>query len=415
MAMANPNYIPRRAAQKIAVALEDTRVVLVAGPRQSGKSTLVKQFAGQGRRYVSLDDIQVVTAAKQDPIGFIRGLESGVIDEIQRAPELMLAIKDSVDRDSTPGRFLITGSTNLLAMPAIGDSLAGRIELIMLYPLAQAEIHDAPGSMIDRLFDGEAPSWAGEAIYGKQLLLAVLSGGYPEAIRRTKEDRRRAWFEDYLSFVLDRDVRDIAEVEQLEKLPTLMRVLGEHASQLTNYAAIGNALLLSKPTVARYLSILERLYLVRATQPWFTNPLLRLIKTPKVHFLDSGLLAHVRDDTAASFDMDRGRLGPLMETFAASEVLKQLSWSNTRATFSHFRTRDGEEVDIVLEDQRGRIIGLEIKASATLRPKDFNGLKKLQVAVGDKFVRGLILHDHDRITPISEKIQAAPLSLLWQM
>jgi uncharacterized protein len=408
-------YIQRRAAQKVDVALQDTRVVLVAGPRQSGKSTLVKQFSGPQRRYVSLDDIQVLTAAKSDPVGFIRNLGRATIDEIQRAPELMLAIKDSVDRDPTPGRFLITGSTNLLAMPTIGDSLAGRIERVMLYPLAQAEINQSSGTLIDKLFAGEKPTWQGEAVTGNDLLQSVLKGGYPEAAMRQNEARRRAWFSDYLAFVLDRDVRDIADVDQLGKLPALMQMLGEHASQLTNFSALGTALNLSTPTIARYVSILERLYLVQATPPWFTNRLSRLIKTPKIHFLDSGLLAHVRDDSQGSFDLDRHRLGALMETFAASEIMKQLTWSKTRASFSHFRTREGDEVDIVIEDQRGRIVGIEIKASATLRPKDFSGLKKLEQATGDKFVYGLVLHDYDRITPISEKIQGAPLSLLWQM
>jgi uncharacterized protein len=409
------DYIPRRAARKVELALQDTRVVLVAGPRQSGKSTLVKRFSDETRPYVSLDDAQVLSAARSDPIGFVRNLDRAVIDEIQRAPELMLAIKDSVDRDPTPGRFLITGSTNLLALPKIGDSLAGRIEKIMLYPLAQAEFFQSSGTMIDRLFAGEKPSWQGSPLCGPSLLETMLKGGYPEPAGRKNEERRRAWFADYLTFVLDRDVRDIADIDQLGKLPALLQLLGEHASQLTNLASLGSALNLSTPTIARYVSILERLYLLQATRPWFTNRLSRLIKTPKVHFIDSGLLAHIRDDGQDSFRLDRSRLGPLTESFAVSEILKQLSWSKTRATMSHFRTRDGDEVDIVLEDPRGRIIGIEIKASATLRPKDFSGLKKLEQAVGDKFVYGLILHDHDRITPVSARIQGAPLSLLWQM
>jgi uncharacterized protein len=408
-------YIPRRAANKVELALLDTRVVLVAGPRQSGKSTLVKRFSGETRPYVSLDDAQVLSAARADPIGFVRNLDRAVIDEIQRAPELMLAIKDSVDRDPTPGRFLITGSTNLLAVPKIGDSLAGRIEKIMLYPLAQAEFFQSSGTLIDRLFAGERPSWQGSPLCGPALLEAILKGGYPESAGRKNEERRRTWFSDYLTFVLDRDVRDIADIDQLGKLPALMQLLGEHASQLTNFAALGSALNLSTPTIARYMTILERLYLLQATRPWFTNRLSRLIKTPKVHFIDSGLLAHVRDDGEDSFRLDRSRLGPLTESFAVSEILKQLSWSKTRANLSHFRTRDGDEVDVVLEDPRGRIIGIEIKASATLRPKDFSGLKKLEQAVGDKFVYGLVLHDHDRITPVGAKIQGAPLSLLWQM
>jgi predicted AAA+ superfamily ATPase len=362
-----------------------------------------------------LDDPAVLSAARADPTGFIRGLDRVIIDEIQRAPELMLSIKESVDRDPRPGRFLLTGSTNILALPTLADSLAGRMAMIRLYPLAQAEIRSAPGSMIDRLFAGDPPLWPRDPVFGPALLETMLAGGYPEAIARADPERRREWLEDYLRLVLDRDVRDIANLEQLHLMPRLMAMLAEHAGQLTVAAHLASPLQISALTVQRYMAILQRLYLVDSLPAWHSNRLSRLLKTPKIHFIDTGLLASLRGDPVEAFEFDKVRLGPIAESFAYTEILKQLTWSRTRTRISHFRTKEGDEVDLVLEDNRGRIVGIEVKAGATLRMKDFSGLKKLEQAAGDLFVRGLILHDHDRITPVSEKIQGAPMSLLWQM
>lgn len=416
--MQAPNQSPifRRYIEKnVTEALEDTRVVLVVGPRQAGKTTLMRQFVSDDRPYLTLDDPATFNRAKTDPVEFIRSLNKAVIDEIQRAPELMMVIKESVDRDTRPGRFLLTGSANVMALPTVGDSLAGRIEIVTLLPLSQAEITGSPGRMIDRLYAGEGPILQGAPIYGDPLLQAVLKGGYPEALRRASASRRAIWLQDYLALVLDRDVRDIANIDQLDKLPMLMRMLGEQAGQLVNIRALSVALGISAPTVQRYITVLERMFLLRQIRPWFSNRLSRLIKSPKLHMVDSGLLATLRDATTATLAADRSRLGPLLESFVVSEVLKSLSWNETRAQISHFRTKDQDEVDLVLEDARGRIIGIEVKAAATLRPNDFSGLRKLQEAAGEKFVQGVLLHDHDRVTPYSEKIRAAPVSLLWQM
>lgn len=412
----NQPLIFRRYIEKnVTEALEDTRVVLVVGPRQAGKTTLMRQFVSDDRPYLTLDDPATFSRAKADPVEFIRSLNKAVIDEIQRAPELMMVIKESVDRDTRPGRFLLTGSANVMALPTVGDSLAGRIEIVTLLPLSQAEITGAPGRMIDRLFAGEGPALQGSAIFGDPLTQAVLKGGYPEALRRSSASRRSVWLQDYLALVLDRDVRDIANIDQLDKLPMLMRMLGEQAGQLVNLRALSVALGISAPTVQRYITVLERMFLLRQIRPWFSNRLSRLIKSPKLHMVDSGLLATLRDANTANLAVDRSRLGPLLESFVISEVLKCLSWNETRAEISHFRTKEQDEVDLVLEDARGRIIGIEVKAAATLRPNDFSGLRKLQEAAGDKFVQGILLHDHDRVTPYSEKIRAAPVSLLWQM
>jgi len=409
------HIIHRNIRSHVETALTDTRVVLIVGPRQAGKTTLARQFSGVDRPYITLDDAGALSAARADPVGFVRGIERAVIDEVQRAPELMLAIKESVDRNDAPGRFLLTGSANLAAVPMIADSLAGRMATISLLPFAQSEIRSMPGRLLDRLFAGEEPTVGKDAVFGDELLELVLRGGYPEALRRATPARRTAWLEDYAAQILDRDVRDIANIDQLDRLPRLLEVLAEHAGQLVNHSSFGAALGLSSVTAQKYVAILERLFLVRTLAPWSSNRLSRLIKTPKLHFLDSGLLATLREDEDEKVRQDRTRFGALLESFVVSELLKLASWSERRMSFSHYRTKDQDEVDVVIEDRRGRIIGIEVKASATVRPQDFRGLRQLQEALGDRFVRGLVLHDHDRVTPFGEKLQAAPISVLWSM
>ncbi len=409
------SYIERRARPIVEAALADTRVVLISGPRQAGKTTLARQLAQDGRPYITLDDAGTLDAARSDPTGFIRGIDRAVIDEVQRAPDLMLAIKESVDRDDAPGRFLLTGSANLATVPAIADSLAGRMAVVSLLPFAQCEIRSTAGQLLDRLFSGEEPTIGEGVVFGDDLMDVVMKGGYPEVLRRSTPARRTAWLEDYVSLILDRDVRDIANIDQLDRLPRLLDVLAEHAGQLVNHSSFGSALGLSSVTAHKYVAILERLFLIRTVAPWSNNRLSRLVKTPKLHFLDTGLLASLREDDRDTLRRDKTRFGALLESFVVSELLKLASWSDRRLSFSHYRTKDQDEVDVVIEDRRGRIIGIEVKASATVKSDDFRGLRQLQEAVGERFIRGLVLHDHDRVTPFAEKLQAAPLSILWSM
>jgi uncharacterized protein len=416
-AASNP-AIARHVQSKIATALQDTRVVLVVGPRQAGKTTLAKRYANSDRPYITLDDPATLAAARSDPAGFVRGLKQAVIDEVQRAPDLLLAIKESVDNDQAPGRFLLTGSTNLMAMPLVADSLAGRLEVITLLPFAQAELAGTPGNLLDRLFDGIGLPAVSNPVISDALMDIVLKSGYPEALRRTSASRRQTWLQDYVALILDRDVRDIANIDQLDRMPRLLDMLAAHAGQLVNHSSYGAALGLTVPTAQKYVGILERLFLTRMLPPWHSNAVSRLTKTPKLHFLDTGLLAALRDVSPAQLQKDRKgertAWGPLLQNFVVSEVLKLATWSDKRLRISHFRTKERDEVDLVIEDQRGRVIGIEVKASATVRPNDLRGLRQLQAAVGSKFVQGLVLHDHDRITPFDEKLHAGPVSLLWQ-
>jgi predicted AAA+ superfamily ATPase len=407
-----PHY-PRHTLHRITQAFVDTRVVLVAGPRQAGKTTLAEAIAREnGLAFFTLDNPTTLSAARSDPVGFLRGLDRAVIDEIQRAPDLLLAIKESVDTDKRPGRFLLTGSANLMTLPRVADSLAGRMEIIRLLPLAQTEICGREKDFFGPLFRGEPPS-CGEMIVADALVEAVLTGGYPEAVARTSWSRRQTWHLDYLDAILSRDVRDIAHVEDMARMPQLMALLAAHAGGLVNYSTLGAGIGVSHVTTRKYLGVFESLFLIRTLQPWHTNRISRLIKTPKVHFLDSGLLASLREVTPERLKRDRSPFGAILESFVFAELLKLASWSDARLTFSHFRDKEKNEVDIVIEDMRGRVIGVEIKASATVTASDFKGLKHLKEACGDKFVCGLVLYDHDKVVPFGERLFAAPLSALW--
>jgi hypothetical protein len=404
---------PRFAAAQVEQALADTRVVLLAGPRQAGKTTLAQSLADGPRSFQTLDNATTLAAATRDPTGFVRGLDRAVIDEIQRAPGLMLAIKESVDADPRPGRFLLTGSANLMTLPRVADSLAGRMETVRLLPLAQSEIAGAaPPAFLQAAFRGEPPA-TGRSIVGDELARAVLAGGYPEALERKTWGRRQDWYLDYVEAVVQRDVRDIANVDQLDAMPRLLRVLAEHSGQLINHTGAGAAIGLNHVTTQRYAGLFEQLFLVRTLPPWHSNALKRLTRRPKLHFLDSGLLAALRGVTPERIARHRGDFGPILESFVFSELLKLAGWSGERLTFSHYRDKDQYEVDVVIEDRSGRLVGVEVKAGATVTADDFRGLRRLAAAAGDQFALGLVLYDHDRAVPFGDRLWAAPLSSLW--
>jgi hypothetical protein len=408
------SLFPRYAARRIKAAFADTRVVLIAGPRQAGKTTLAQEIAREEElAFFTLDNPTALEAAQSDPVGFLRGIDRAVIDEIQRAPELLLALKENVDADPRPGRFLLTGSANLMTLPRVADSLAGRMEIVRLLPLAISEIGGRRPDFFGPAFCGESPS-CGEPVVAEALIEAVLKGGYPEAVRRASPSRRQNWHLDYLDALLSRDVRDIAHIEDMARMPQLMALLAEHAGQLVNYSNLGAGIGVSHVTTRKYVGVFESLFLIRTLPPWHSNRLKRLIKTPKLHFLDAGLLASLRDMTPERVRLDRGPFGAVLESFVFAELLKLASWSDAaRLRFSHFRDKERNEVDIVIEDARGRVVGVEVKASATVTAADFKGLKQLQEACGDKFACGLVLYDHDKTVPFGERLFAAPLSVLW--
>lgn len=393
-------------------ALVDTSVVLIVGPRRAGKTTLVRKMGEKGRTYITLDDQTTLDAARSDPSGFIRGLDRAIIDEIQRAPDLLLAIKKTVDEDHRPGRFLLTGSANVLTLPRVADSLAGRMETLQMLPLSRAEITGKPTTFLERLFAGKLEGDKG-AIVGDDLVQLVMLGGFPEAINRDSERRRQDWARSYLTSILIRDLRDIADIEKLTELPKFVRLLAEHSGQLVNYSQFGSSINVSYKTGQRYVGLLEQVFLVQTLQPWYTNALKRIAKTPKLHFLDSGLLATARGLTFERVRANRDLFGPILESFVFSEVLKLMTASDLRLTPHHFRDQQMREVDIVLERDDGMIVGIEIKASATVKSSDFGGLRTLAEVCGDRFAFGAVLYDSTDVVPFGDRLAAAPISLLW--
>lgn len=403
---------PRLGRGRIEEALKDTRVVLISGPRQSGKTTLATAIANKDMPFLSLDDPALLDVASSDPVGFLRGIDRAVIDEVQRAPTLLLVIKSSVDRDTRPGRFLLTGSANLMMLPKVADSLAGRMETVRLLPLSQSEIRGGQGRFLDDAFSGKPPP-VGEPVFGTDLVELVLAGGYPEALERKSWPRRQDWHEHYVDGIVQRDIREIAPVGQLAQMPKLLNVLAEHAGQLVNCSGVGAALGMNHVTTQKYMKVFESLYLVHSLQPWFTNKLKRLIKSPKLHFLDSGLLAALKDMSPERIAKNRTAFGAILETFVVGEILKIASWGDERCSVSHFRDKDGNEVDLVIENRRGEVVGIEVKASATVSSADFSGLRKLAAACGDNFVQGIVLYDSGQVVPVDENLFAVPLASLW--
>jgi predicted AAA+ superfamily ATPase len=409
--MRQDKFYPRFVLARVHHALRDTPVVLLNGPRQCGKTTLVDQLVGGHRSYLTLDDDTVLAAARSDPAGFLRGLDRASIDEVQRAPELLRAIKRTVDQDRRPGRFLLTGSADLLALPRVSESLAGRMEVITLLPLAHSELLRRKPRFLDHAFRGKLGSVA-NPVLGPELVDLILAGGYPDLLGRTPS-RRQQWARDYARAVIARDIRDIAEVARLDEMPRLLRALAHHAGQLLNFAELGGQLGFDAKTARRYLGILEQVYLVRRVEPWFTNRLKRMVKTPKLHFLDAGLLAALRGLTAERLSSDREALGGLLETFVFSEISKLITWTDHEVTVHHYRDKDQHEVDLILERDDGAVVGIEIKASATVTEHDFGGLRRLARTCGDQLKLGLVLYDGEISVPFGERLFAAPISTLW--
>jgi len=397
-------------------ALADTPVVLLNGARQTGKSTLVQSLAASnGYRYLTLDDHAVLAAAKNDPVGFVTGLSGPVIiDEVQRAPEIFLPIKADIDRDRRPGRFLLTGSANILLLPRIADSLAGRMEVLSLWPLSSAEMIKSPlFNRVDWLFDGELQSWPIPACDRETLIQTLLSGGFPEAAGRVSQRRRAVWFESYLQAILQRDVRDLANVEQLTEIPNLLQLLALRSAGLLNFADVSRTSRLSQTTLKRYFSLLEMLFLVVRLPSWERNRAKRMVKAPKVFLPDSGLLAHLAGITEDALVPGTGLPGGLVETYVLGELLKHLAFSEKGLTLNHYRTQTNIEVDFILENRLGKLTGIEVKASGSVDGKDFKAMRHLKETEPQSFQRGIVLYAGREVVPFAVDMFAVPLSMFW--
>lgn len=404
----------RFAESPFRAALTDTPVVLIVGARQVGKSTLVRHVLGTtpGATYTTLDDLTALDAARADPVAFVdRGPGLLAIDEVQRAPDLLLAIKASVDRDRQPGRFVLTGSTNILALPTISDALTGRIDVIRLRPLAQAEIVGHDRSFVDAVFGATLPS-AADAMDRRDLVQRIIAGGFPEALERA-DARRAAWFESYVTTIVQRDVRDLSRIEDLTALPRLLRLLASRVGGLLNVSDVSRALGLPITTVNRYLAILTTIMLVEPIPAWSANLGRRLVRAPKVGLVDPGLTAALQGLSAARLQEDPDRLGPLLEAFVTEELRRDAGWSAIGPTTSHYRDQAGAEVDVVLEARDGRVVGIEVKSSSAVTSHDTRGLRALQSATDDRFVQGIVLYTGSEVVPLGDRLVAAPINSLW--
>ena len=444
--MSSPTFYPRSIERRLVEALEDSPVVLIHGPRQCGKTTLAQitcapgyltwlgetltwhgeplswGYARENRdySYFTFDDPVTRDGAKADPMGFVAALpERVILDEVQRVPELFEAIKISVDRQRTPGRFLLTGSTNVFLVPKLSDSLAGRMQIVPLHPLTQYELTSQAdpsrpdAGFISALFGDGFPMFQCELL-GAHLVERIVAGGYPAALERPSARRSANWYRDYVEALVQRDVRDLSRVRSLDVLPRLLRAAADQTAQLFNLSNLASPFELSRPSIGDYVTLLESLFLLERLPAWHSNRLKRLVKSPKLHLTDTGLAAALLGADAKALAADRTLFGHLLETFAFRELRRQASWHDIPTEFFHFRDKDGVETDIVMEQTSGAVAGVEIKAAVTVNRQDFRGLRKLEKAVGNRFVRGIVLYDGEACVPFGDRFFAVPISRLWK-
>lgn len=406
---------PRFLAARLREALADTPAVLVHGPRQCGKTTLVRAVGERrGYRYFSFDEEPLRRAALEDPEGFVGGLPPrAILDEVQRVPGLFTTLKLAIDRRRVPGRFILTGSANVLLVPMLADSLAGRMGILRLHPLAQCEQMRRPPRFLDDLF-GDGFRTSTSPRLGAELGLRVASGGFPAALALRTGARRTAWYRDYVETQIQRDVRDLSRIRSLDALPRLLTLAASHTASLINVSDLAGPFQLTRQTIHDYVTVLERVFLLERLPPWYSNRLSRLVKSPKLHIGDTGIACALLGLDSKALMADRDTLGPLLETFVLQELKRQASWRPTPLTFSHFRDRDGVEVDIVLQEGAAAVAGVEVKSSATVSSADFRGLRKLKEASGKLFSRGVVLYDGQTSASFGDGMHAAPIRALWE-
>ena len=413
--MTNQNLYPRYLRARVVEALADTPVVLIHGPRQCGKTTLARLVGDEGKfAYYTFDDDVQRAAAQTDPIGFVADLpERVILDEVQRVPELFISLKAEVDSRREPGRFILTGSANVLLVPKLGDSLAGRMEILRLHPLSQAELAGEDTSFLTLLFNAAFQAGPSGKRLGMKLAERVASGGYPAALARVTPRRRMTWYKDYADTLIQRDIRDLARISAMDALPRLLTLTAGQTACLMNISELAAPFQISRPTIREYITLLSRIFLLEELPPWHNNRMKRLIKTPKLHLGDTGLACTLLGLDAEMLWQDRALFGRLLETFVYQELRRHASWQEETIVFSHFRNKDKVEIDIVLESG-GLVAGIEVKAAATVTSDDFKGLRKIQESVQERFSAGVVLYDGGSVVPFGNNLYAVPISCLWQ-
>jgi hypothetical protein len=410
-----PDLIPRGSHDLVVEALGDTRIVLLLGARQVGKSTLAEQIVATDRpaSSVNLDTQAARQAANSDPEGFVAGLSRPVlIDEVQRGgPDLVLAIKSAVDKDWTAGQFFLTGSANVLANRKVLDALTGRVEIVTLWPLAQSEIEGTDRNFVESLFEGEPPQIEDAPVGRGAIAGRLIAGGYPEALGRSERARSR-WFASYLETTLEKDLDDITDAHKLKEMPRLLRLLASQAANVVVPANISRDIALHRETVEAYIGLLEAVFLVRRLPAWTPGIRSRELRNPKVYVADTGLLLHLLGANEERLANDDQVTGKALENFVAMEILRHADWSEAHPKLFHYR-QGRDEIDVVLENRAGEVAAVEVKASASVSPRDWRGLSRLRDARRKGFCCGVLLYTGANTVPLSDRIFAVPVSGLW--
>ncbi len=413
-------HVTRRIEPVIRSRMLDEPVVALQGPRAVGKTTLLRALAeASDSTVLDLDDPATRAAVEADPVTFVSGPGPLFIDEYQHVPMILDAIKAELNRDGSPGRFVISGSTHHDALPRAAQALTGRLHLMDILPLAQGEIDGTPDTLVARLF--AAPASTVDArpstTTREEYISRVTDGGFPPALRRASPGARSRWFNDYLALCLERDVAELARIQQKAALPKLLARLSGQTAQMLNIASAGQAAGLKARTAENYTKLLEALFLVQRLPAWGTTLRARAVAMPKLHVIDTGLAAHLlrltpeklarRDPTATQ------EFGHLLETFVVAEVMKQLSWMDDITGLGHWRTHDGAEVDLIIERRDGAIVAIEVKAATRVTTRDLTGLRAIRDALGDAFVAGVVLNTGPQAYRADDRIQVLPIDRLW--
>lgn len=410
--------ISRHLKNKLLDALEDSPIVFLNGPRQAGKSTLAQHITSKGfpAEYATFDSTTQMAAAASAPETYLRERKGAlIIDEVQLVPEIFRALKVVIDErrlthvGKLKGCFLLTGSANIMALPKLSDPLVGRMGILTLYPLSGAEVTQGQGDFIDRLFLGDFHT--DNRVYTVTEIIRMAT--FPE-ISNTSMRTRTNWFDGYLSTILQRDVRSLAEIEKISVMPNLLRILASRAGGLINDADIARDAGLNPMTSRHYKTLLKLLFLTFELAPWYRNIGKRLVKASKGYMVDTLLLCHLLQYEIDDLEKNRPELfGHVVENFVATELLKLIAHNDHNLSLLHFRTGDNKEVDFVLEKSNGQLVGIEVKTNDNVTKNDFKGLKELQALSSHDFACGIVLYRGKDVVPFGPKLWAVPISNLW--
>lgn len=410
----------RRLEAVVAGLLAEEPVIAVQGARTVGKSTMVRSLAGQAdREVVDLDDPETRDAVDASPSAFVTAESPVFIDEYQHAPVVLDAIKAELSRDLRPGRFVLTGSTRYSSLPTAAQSLTGRLHVATLWPLSQGEIDGAQERFVERLLSDPSTLVTADrsTVSREEYVDRILRGGFPLAVARVSGPSRNRWFDDYLKLVIERDVAELSSIRQREKMPRLVARLGSQSAQVLNVSRAAADVGIESSTAEHYVRLLEAAFVIYRLPAWGTTLRARSSAKPKVHFVDSGLAGRMLRVTearlAAAQPQAMTELGHLLETFCVGEMLKQASWMGSPPQPGHWRTHDGDEVDLVLERDDGALAGVEVKAGERVSADQFRSLRKLREAFGDRFLGGVVLHLGSRAYTQDDRLHAIPVDRLW--